>query len=450
MKRILIWLFVLILGMTIPISGQISDHTAYPPGGYMHIGTAYTNINPFGPSIPQVSDSLRNLMNMNPWYAVHFVYPHSLGGSFPEGRPGWGTLIRDETAGEVRRLAAGGLWQSKPRGDVCPYQFWPMQIGQPLAWALKATCQYTNEYSHYDLCRDKIPFDLSWEQGINNPRWTWGYGHAVAGTQGASLDSTFTRTGDYSVKVSYGPGATNANSKMIYGFAANWNELWYEYYLYIPDNYSHRSGYNDFLVFDGWDIKIRTIEHPDLPGMAKTAPIQIARLGSDRSVISWREVLVGDVDLITPNGPLVPGQWNKVRFYFRLAKKPSSVPAVLKEWWWTQYDPTDSIYDTNAGDPWPSDGRFELYVADQMVIGVDLDYWNNAGPYKTYGYTEGHRYFGNSDSGFAQRTDFYIDDVLLWETPPEWWDKSNWDKLGLTDEEIFGKIYKYWRPCEGG
>jgi hypothetical protein len=219
-----------------------------------------------------------------------------------------------------------------------------------------------------------------------------GYGH---GSSNISVSSDNSHSGKYSLKFVFGPDAPGEDSwaEHRFHFGEQLSSVWIEYQLFVPSNYYHRNddGTDNNKFFRLWasgqkfSLTVETNVEPDRPGESRLRRFLSESGGRSGGPIgtSWAPQVIGR------QSPIRPGQWHQIRIHWHSSTNGSQ-----------------------------KDGRAEVSVNGELIQSLDWDFWNRSGQPKTYvdrGYL-----LGWSNSGFSERTEFFIDDFAVYSEDPGW------------------------------
>jgi uncharacterized protein YjdB len=166
-------------------------------------------------------------------------------------------------------------------------------------------------------------------------------------------------------------------------------EVWFEYYYYVPDNYAHRwdgAANNKFFILwgdkgyennYGEQLHIWISLYPD----ATISELWVNEVWEEQGESINIKIVKG---FITPE---MRGTWKRVRFHFKSSTRQSPRDGVIEMWW----------------DDWK--------VLDLHNVGL----YHSTNP----GFQKGY-FPGWSNSGFAQQTHFDFDDFKVYTTDPGW------------------------------
>ena len=185
-------------------------------------------------------------------------------------------------------------------------------------------------------------------------------------------------------------------------------EVWFEYWLYVPDNLVRRTapGPNNDKFFLLWDENSYSGEFSfvlrTFPGTAGEGSATIGLMWKDTvhpSKSSWG---LNATNAITPE---MRGTWIRIRLHAALGIGGGTVccggGSTVQE----------------------GTGVFQLWVDDALVIDAQTLFWDPIG-IADPGFQKGYL-FGWSNSGYDAETDWYVDDLSVWNTPPAWWPGLN-------------------------
>jgi uncharacterized protein YjdB len=230
------------------------------------------------------------------------------------------------------------------------------------------------------------------ESGAHGPSVA-GYGHGASNIP-VSDENAFGNS-RYSLKFVFGPDGPGEDSwsEHRFHFGEQLSAVWLEYQLFVPSNYYHRNDEgpdnNKFIRLwassgQKFSLTLETRPQADAPGESKFRSF-ISESGGTAGGLPR-----GDAEyVIGPESPIRPGQWHQIRVH-----------------WHASTDGTQH------------DGRAEVFVDGELVHSVDRDFWNQSNQPRTYvdrGYL-----LGWSNSGFTERTEFFIDDFKIFSADPGW------------------------------
>lgn len=219
----------------------------------------------------------------------------------------------------------------------------------------------------------------------NAARWS-DSNHGPA--DGLQVSADRARTGKYSLKFTYGGGAStdDAWSEQRFKLGGQYKEVWFKYDLYIPDNYNHRSvspSNNKFLALyaapyteNGFESNFSTSANGS-GGSNLGMHYEKSESSSDEKV-SYPESGKGFITTADR------GKWVSIKVHLKV---PSGNFA--------------------------NDGVMQLWKNDVPVIDVrNLD---NYGLVKNY--IDEIYILGWSNSGYTETTSFYLDNFIFSDTP---------------------------------
>lgn len=234
-----------------------------------------------------------------------------------------------------------------------------------------------------------IFFD-SFESGdLNNPTTTTGGSWTNSVNVSVSNDRAY--TGTYSLRFVFGPNAPDEDtwSEQRFALGTNLQEIWLEYYIYIPTNYFHRDAPgtdNNKWMWLWGDVYSATNTHG-----ASTWPTG----NGDSDLFADYGKNEGPVGPAYGDSPVVynfitdaeRGQWNHFRWHSKMATTADSEDGLMEIWW------------------------------NGVLVAQDLsmDIFSSTANYINEGYLLGY-----SNSGFTDQTLIYIDDFAVYATDPGW------------------------------
>jgi uncharacterized protein YjdB len=225
----------------------------------------------------------------------------------------------------------------------------------------------------------------------NGFRWREGGAHVFAG---------HARTGEYALRFRYGPDKLGDDSSRQHNFVlaptakSAPREVWIEYWIRVPDNYRHRdntrSDNNKFFAiwsenYGDWDGEVHAVVEYDRSSDA----VSHARLASAtaepcESRKPFRsQTASGDVFSAS-----MAGTWQRFRIHIKSQYRASAVAV------------------------WRGNAR---------IVGLPSDYsitcpgWAGKSDYLRKGFI-----LGWANSGFAEETDFWLDDFKIYTADPGW------------------------------
>lgn len=205
------------------------------------------------------------------------------------------------------------------------------------------------------------------------------------------------------VELDFGPDANGADStaELNFDFGEDLSEVWVQYDLYVPANYTHRSQSgvtnNKFFQFNynGSAYQALTIESVEGGGGYSDLKRFLSASQRPNGSNNWPT----DESPGTPNATVQDfigntgayairtGQWNQIRVHFR-----SSTDGTIK------------------------DGVAEIWANGVLLRSLPWEYWNIA----TQGKINGGYVMGFSNSGYTQATKFLVDNFKVYATNPGW------------------------------
>lgn len=237
---------------------------------------------------------------------------------------------------------------------------------------------------------------------------------ALSGTNGfawksasrAAVSTERAFSGSYSLAFSYEaalPG-TDSNAEQRFDMGRYLSEVWIEYMLFVPSNFKHRAdspNNNKFLML--WRDT-----YSDVAGGTWRIGAEYTRLDDNSSYLrfmssrwdhnSWTsggswgvQAPPSEVKLIGSGGPIKPGEWNQIRFHVKAASSRQS-----------------------------DDGQVHIWVNGQNIFTYTKGRFHNAFDTPVDAVLRNGYLLGWANSGFTERTVFYIDDVKFYSGSPGW------------------------------
>jgi hypothetical protein len=216
----------------------------------------------------------------------------------------------------------------------------------------------------------------------NGFKWNGGGGRV-------SVTKEKPHTGTYSVRFVFGPNPPGEDdwSELRFDMGAIQNELWIEYYLFVPENYEHRMdgvSHNKFLAL--WGSK--QYSAPDqLQLFISTWPAGKAGWQSAAFIAAWadEDEVQAPEELFNFIGDAHRGSWIRVRYHI----KPASTRTAR-------------------------DGDIEMWRDDTKIMSYNAVGWFHS---VENGFRNGYL-MGWSSSGFAEETKIYLDDFKVFIQDP--------------------------------
>lgn len=264
-----------------------------------------------------------------------------------------------------------------------------------------------------------LPITLEFTRTAENPAVSPFFADDFAGTQfnnangftwGTPNDtSVVTFDGFNAIRFRYGPDAPaeDSSAEQRFDLGINCPELWLEYDIHIPANFTHRNDSpqnNKFALF--W----RTIYSDVTNGTWRlgfeyttnsgATPNSLMRAYSSRwdlnsqtdSGPNYSPTGQGDT-FISASGPLIINEWNQVRIHLKAATDQTS-----------------------------SDGAQQMWINGVLVLSITNGrFWNYpTGTDPVDCYLRNGYFMGWANSGFLAETDFHIKAVKFYNTNPMW------------------------------
>jgi hypothetical protein len=229
-------------------------------------------------------------------------------------------------------------------------------------------------------------YETSFENGMEG-----GNGFTWRASGSATVTSTNPRTGSKALEFVCGPNPSGEDCwpEQRFDMGRMIDELWVEYYYYVPTNYAHRDdgtgGNNKFFVIWG----DRTYER----NYGEQLHIWISLYPGNTSDLMINEVWEESgesINIATVKNFITPsmrGTWKRFRLHIKASTQNSPKNGVIEMWW----DGTKVVNLHNVG----------MYHS-----------WNS-------GFQKGY-FPGWSNTGFASRTVFNYDDFKIYTSDPGW------------------------------
>lgn len=212
------------------------------------------------------------------------------------------------------------------------------------------------------------------------------------------------------------PNCEDAMAEQRFNMGRYVNEVWIEYMLYIPPNFKHRDqsaknkicvpakavGNNKFIMLwrdkysdqagGTWRMGMEYVRgNDDFTSLARPMSSR-TNFNSMSDGGPWEpRVPSGKPLLISKTGPLVIGQWNRVRFHVKAASSRTAV-----------------------------DGEYQMWVNDKVVLNYTKQRFHNFFDTPSDAVLRNGYLLGWSNSGFSEETLFFIDDVKFHDKNPDW------------------------------
>lgn len=221
----------------------------------------------------------------------------------------------------------------------------------------------------------------------------------------AAVSTENPRTGSHSLRLVY-PGNPDVTKDAWAEIRANFtpaSEVWVEWWLYVPANYVHRDvpgeGENNKFWIVGYDNKL----HDDWqePG-GWTVRMEI-NPGSEAGSLSKGRIVWGTADTKGKSSSWAPIQ----------EPSPEDVISDSDLGTWVRYGYHVKLSSGSGA----NDGEIDFYKNGVRIahnIGMPLEYDGYATP------ADCMELMGWANSGFAEETVFYIDDVTVHASDPGW------------------------------
>jgi hypothetical protein len=215
-------------------------------------------------------------------------------------------------------------------------------------------------------------------------------------------------SGQYALQFTFGPDAPQEDSfsEERFNLGRYLSEYWVDYMLFVPANFLHRiesgfPGNNKFFMTwrdtysdtDGGTWRIGYEFNQPWPTSESASLLR--PMSSRWDLNSWTDHLLDHPDIgkafIAGAGPVQPGQWTRIRLQFRAASSRADADGIMRMW--------------------VNDALFA-----EMTTGKFHNFYDTpADAVLRKGY-----FLGWSNSGYAEETTFFIDDVKFYDRDPGW------------------------------
>jgi uncharacterized protein YjdB len=245
-------------------------------------------------------------------------------------------------------------------------------------------------------------FQDGFESGTRSgPQNGYAWGSVTTSTVSVSSDRAF--SGTYSLKFSFGlpPDLLGDDSwaEARLGFGEYLPAVWLEYRLYVPANFTHRNDQpanNKFFMIwrdtygSGGDWRAGYEYNEDGNGGSRLRMMSNQYTNSVMTSNGLNPQRGQDAPLINGSGPIARGAWTRIRVEFRAASGVGANDGVMRLW------------------------------AGNVLVGekTDGDFWNSMGDAETL--LHNCYILGWANSGFAELTEFFVDDVKIYNRDPNW------------------------------
>ena len=242
-------------------------------------------------------------------------------------------------------------------------------------------------------------------------------GYQWGGTSAVTVVSDISYSGSNSLRFTFGPDAeavsddSNAEQRFVLG--ENLSEVWFEYQLYIPPNFYHRSIPGDtnnnkfFLVWgENYDVPFDSwLGGYEYQRSSTVGSNSVLRPYARSPVAGLNDITTGEVDntkpLISSNGPIFPNSWNNIRLHFKMATGPDTYDGVMELW----INGTLKFQETN--------GRF--WYRENLSTGAPNPNYDDPACFIRNGYI-----LGWANSGFTELTYLNVDNFAIYKVNPGW------------------------------
>lgn len=219
-----------------------------------------------------------------------------------------------------------------------------------------------------------------------------------------SISSAASHSGSFSAQFVFGPDPDGEDSwrELGFRFETSLSELWIEYWILYPSNYSHRSqsssSNNKFfqLNYNGAPKQMLTVESAVQGGGNSMMRRFLSTTQKVDGSSNWPVSDNDTANFIGSSGDfsIQTGRWAKVMIYYKAG--------------------SDGV---------KNNGRAEVWVNDKLIHGLDWPFWER----DNQGKINGGYILGWSNSGFSQATRIYVDDFRIYDAPPNGSSGSNDD-----------------------
>lgn len=225
----------------------------------------------------------------------------------------------------------------------------------------------------------------------NGVRWSGSTSNAYGGV---NMSTANPRSGTHSLRLRYdgAPLGTDGFAEQGFRIDGGLSEVYFEYYLHVPANYFHRVDYpTNNKLFRVWQDKSNsntfsiTTEYELTSACAGCSKHRmIAEQTGGKTIENNPNPLIG------PNGHIVIGEWNQIRFGFKAASGLGK-----------------------------ADGFYRMWVNGVLVSELaNFEFWNKKGLPETL--IEAGYLMGWSNSGWNEDTEFFVDDFKVYSSNPGW------------------------------
>lgn len=222
----------------------------------------------------------------------------------------------------------------------------------------------------------------------------WGVNGSQATGVNVAVSATNPRSGSRSLQFTYPakPPGQDATAEQRFLLGGQYDELWIEYWFFVPSNFHHRSPGNN---------KLLRLWGPD--ELNPRAGLSFDPTGSNGD--SWVYQQWGDYDNVMlggqdgatwrpafndgSNGGQARGTWAQFRYHWKLASSDTAMDGVERLWVNGDLKIEKTGLDWHAGA-----GNANAFVAGYLM--------------------------GWSNSGYDETTRFYLDDFKIYDTDPQW------------------------------
>lgn len=227
--------------------------------------------------------------------------------------------------------------------------------------------------------------------------------------QDRGISSERAYSGTHSMKWTFGPDADPStgqqNSAWYFTMNRNLTDVWIERQLWVSANFAHRlnspgTNNNKFMELyrdgagGGSPNNCILVEQFSLNNVGGDQLSKTKTGATTWDSLNSLNYPFSDIAMIGPTGPLIPGEWNRIRTRFKPASSNSA-----------------------------SDGAYYFAINDTVLLNVtNAKIWNRSTSpnWATDCYVNGGYMLGACNSGYTEATTFYMDAFKFYDTNPGW------------------------------
>jgi len=223
---------------------------------------------------------------------------------------------------------------------------------------------------------------------VNENGFVWG------GSTRSSISTNQPRSGTHSLRMAYqaaAPGA-NSNTQQNFSLGQNLTEVWFEWYYYLPANYTTRNeSPSNNKWFRLWGDTYNAGNKVGASTSYDAAFADNTKLRFEYTYFTYSDGAIGfgpggSQSSAVNFGGAMKGTWTRVRMHLKMVTAAQN-DGVMELW----FDNTKVINFQNVP------AKYD-----------DVPYWNQ-------GYI-----LGAANSGFTDETVIYLDDFKVYASDPEW------------------------------